>query len=142
MDIAAWVWLAVVVAAGIFEAVTAGLVSIWFCAGGIAALIAAVLDAPAVWQLVIFTLVSALALLVTRPIVKKFKKTKPEPTNADRLIGKTAKVTQSIDNANSTGTVYADGKTWTARSASGENIADGSMVTIVKIEGVKLFVEQ
>ena len=40
------------------------------------------------------------------------------------------------------GAVYIDGKTWTARSEDGDVIARGSMVTIVRMEGVKLFVRK
>ena len=54
----------------------------------------------------------------------------------------TAKVTETIDNENTTGAVYIDGKTWTARSEDGDVIARGSMVTIVRMEGVKLFVRK
>ena len=64
------------------------------------------------------------------------------PTNADRVLHHTAKVTETIDNENTTGAVYIDGKTWTARSEDGDVIARGSMVTIVRMEGVKLFVRK
>ena len=48
----------------------------------------------------------------------------------------------SADNEDTTGAVYIDGKTWTARSEDGDVIARGSMVTIVRMEGVKLFVRK
>ena len=64
------------------------------------------------------------------------------PTNADRLLGQTAKVTETIDNENAAGAVYADGKTWSARSADGTVIPAGEMVRIHKLQGVKLLVER
>ena len=51
-----------------------------------------------------------------------------------------AKVTETVDNENATGAVYIDGKTWTARSDSGEIIEKGKMAKIVRMEGVKLYV--
>ena len=62
------------------------------------------------------------------------------PTNADRLLGTGARVTEAIDNAAATGAVYADGKTWSARSASGDAIPAGTLVEIERMEGVKLIV--
>ena len=62
------------------------------------------------------------------------------PTNADRVLGATGKVTETIDNENSSGAVYVDGKTWTARSADGAVIPAGEPVEITSMEGVKLIV--
>lgn len=135
-------WVAAIVLFGIVEAVTAGLVSIWFVAGALGALLAALGGLGVMAQIVVFIAVSALALAVTRPLVKKFAAGKAVPTNLDRVIGEAAKVTETIDNANSTGAVYVDGKTWTARSSDGGVIPAGEAVRIMKMEGVKLFVEK
>ena len=64
------------------------------------------------------------------------------PTNADRVLGQTARVTETIDNTVPTGAVYADGKTWTARSASGRVIPKDTMVKVQRMEGVRLLVEE
>ena len=64
------------------------------------------------------------------------------PTNADRVLGEVARVTERIDNENSVGAVYVDGKTWTARSIDGTVIPAGDRVCIESMEGVKLFVKQ
>ena len=63
-------------------------------------------------------------------------------TNADRVLGQTARVTETIDNTVPTGAVYADGKTWTARSASGRVIPKDTLVKVQRMEGVRLFVEE
>ena len=135
-----WLWLGAIVLFGVVEAATAGLVSIWFVAGAVAALIAAILHAGLAVQLVLFVLVSAAALVVTRPLVKRFTG-KAVATNLDRIIGGVGKVTETIDNENSTGAVYVDGKTWTARSDAGGVIPEGAQVRIERVEGVKLFVK-
>lgn len=139
-DVMTIVWTGAIIVFGIVEAVTAGLVSIWFVAGALAALVAAFVDAPLTIQLVLFLAVSAVALALTRPVVQRITAASTVPTNADRVLGGAAKVTETIDNENSTGAVYADGKTWTARSADGSVIPAGCRVRIESMEGVKLFV--
>lgn len=134
------VWTAAIIVFGIVEAVTAGLVCIWFAAGAVAALIAAFVGVPLWAQIGLFVIVSAVALALTRPLLKKITQGQVTPTNADRVLGQTAKVTETIDNENYTGAVYVDGKTWTARSADGSVIPAGSRVKIEKMQGVKLLV--
>lgn len=140
MQLMIWLWLIAAVVFGIVEAVTAGLVSIWFVAGAAAALLAAVAEVSVPAQVAVFLAVSAAALAATRPLVKRWTASRAVPTNADRVLGQSAKVTETIDNENSTGAVYVDGKTWTARSADGSVIPAGSHVKIETMEGVKLLV--
>ena len=64
------------------------------------------------------------------------------PTNADRVLNNVGRVTERIDNALPSGAVYIDGKTWTARSDNGSVIEPGEMVRILRMEGVKLYVEK
>ena len=142
MDYMIWVWLGAAVVFGIVEALTAGLVSIWFVVGSAAALIGAFLGAGLGVQVALFVVVSAAALAVTRPLVRRYTAGKAVPTNLDRVLGDSGKVTETIDNENSTGAVYVDGKTWTARSADGSVIPAGTVVEILRMEGVKLFVKK
>ena len=142
MDYMIWVWLGAAVVFGVVEALTAGLVSIWFVAGSAAALIGAFLGAGLGAQVALFVVVSAAALAVTRPLVRRYTAGKAVPTNLDRVLGDSGKVTETIDNENSSGAVYVDGKTWTARSADGSVIPEGAVVEILRMEGVKLFVKK
>lgn len=137
-----YVWIAAIVLFGLAEAATAGLVSIWFVAGSVAALVCCSLGGALGLQLVLFVVVSLGTLIATRPLARRMLDRTLTPTNADRVLSDAAKVTERIDNENSTGAVYADGKTWTARSANGDVIEKGTMVQVVKMEGVKLFVEK
>lgn len=136
-----WLWLGAIVVFGVVEALTAGLVSIWFVAGSVAALAAAIAQMSQTVQVMVFLAVSAIALAATRPLIRKFVRRRVEPTNLDRVLGEVAKVTETVDNRNSTGAVYVDGKTWTARSTDGTVIPAGEEVCIEKMEGVKLFVK-
>lgn len=136
------VWAAAIIIFGVLEAATAQLVSIWFVIGSIAGLAAAALKAPLYLQIVIFIIVTILALAITRPLVRKFITPKMQRTNADRALNQIGIVQQDIDNINSMGEVKVDGKIWTARSADGSVIPAGSRVEIVEISGVKLIVKQ
>lgn len=136
-------WAAALVVFLIVEAVTAGLVSIWFVFGSLVALICAALGA-AVWlQIFWFVIVSVATLVLTRPLVKRYVDSRSVATNADRSIGRTAVVTERIDNLASTGAVKLDGVVWTARSTDDAvAIEAGERVTVRAIEGVKLIVER
>ena len=92
------IWIAAIVVFGIVEAVTVGLVSIWFVLGAVAGLLAAVLGAALWVQIVLFFVVSIAALAATRPLVQKMLHRDETPTNADRVLGQTARVTETIDN--------------------------------------------
>jgi len=135
-------WLGAVVVFGIVEAATAGLTVIWFAAGALAALVAAALGAKLWLQVTVFILISAAALAATRPLARRLTKGRHIATNADRVLGAQAKVTERIDNTAPSGAVYADGKTWSARSADGRIIEAGELVRVVSMEGVKLIVNK
>ena len=66
-----YLWLGAVILFGIIEALTVGIVSIWFSIGALAALIASALHAAPWLQITIFLAVSAAALIITRPLIKK-----------------------------------------------------------------------
>ena len=136
-------WVAALVVFLIVEAVTAGLVSIWFVFGSLVALICAALGA-AVWlQIFWFVIVSVATLVLTRPLVKRYVDSRSVATNADRSIGRAAVVTERIDNLAATGAVKLDGVVWTARSTDDAvAIETGEHVTVRAIEGVKLIVER
>ena len=136
-------WVVPLVVFLIVEAVTAGLVSIWFVFGSLVALICAALGA-AVWlQIFWFVIVSVATLVLTRPLVKRYVDSRSVATNADRSIGRAAVVTERIDNLAATGAVKLDGVVWTARSTDDAvAIETGERVTVRAIEGVKLIVER
>ena len=134
-------WAAAIVIFMILELSTVGLTSIWFAIGSLCALISALLGAPVWLQIVWFVIISVAALLLTRPLVKKYINEKTHPTNADRVIGARAVVKERIDAVNGTGAVLADGKMWSARSTDGSIIEADAIVTIREIQGVKLMVE-
>lgn len=138
-----WIWLAVLVGFIILEAATVQLVTIWFAVGALAGLIAALFHAPVWLQIALFALVSVLALVLTRPLVKKMTARKFSPTNADRFIGQTGVVTKRIDNLQASGEVRVKGTVWTARSDDeAVTFEENETVTVKRIDGAKLIVEK
>lgn len=134
------IWLILAVAMAVLEACTVQLVSLWFAIGSLAACITSLFTDSIVIQAVVFVVVSAVALAVTRPLVKKLKRCGAEATNADRYVGRTGVVIEAIDNDLPQGMVKVDNQRWTARSVSGEPIPEGAHVKVTAIEGVKLMV--
>ena len=137
-----YIWVAVIIICVAVEAFTLDLSAIWFAVGGVATLVAASLSLPVITQLVIFVLFSAALLVLVRPFCRRFLKTRKEPTNADRIIGETAIVTEQIDNIRETGAVKVLGTEWSARSQDDSVIPCGATVKVAEIRGVKAIVQK
>ncbi len=141
MNWAAIIWLGLMAFFLLVEAVCAiHLVSIWFAAGALVAMAAALLGGALWLQMALFLVVSCVLLASLWPLTRKFLKPKLTATNVDSVIGSTGPVTIAIDNVESVGQVKLGGMVWTARSTSGETIPEGTVVKVDRIEGVKVFV--
>lgn len=135
------IWLAAMIVFAVVEAVTVGaLVSIWFALGSLAALIVSRFTDNFWVQLVVFLVVSCITFALVRPLVKRYINPRTQRTNADRLVGQEAIVTQTIDNLAGTGQASIAGQVWTARGEDNTPIEAGARVTVLRIEGVKLIV--
>lgn len=140
MKFAAFVWLGLVILFLIAEGATVSLVSLWFAAGAVVAMFAALLGAGIWLQTGLFLVVSGALLLMLRPIVRRYLVPKITPTNVDSLVGSTGLVTEAIDNVTASGQVKLGAMEWTARSTTGENIPQGALIRVDRIEGVKVYV--
>ena len=136
-----WIlWVGLMVVFGILELSTVNLVSIWFVAGSLVAMIAA-LSGASLWVQIILCLVTAGVLLAfLQPFVRKFVSPKKTATNADMVLGREAYLTEEVDNIRGTGSLKLDGKEWTVRSVDQSLLPAGTLVKIVRLEGVKLYV--
>ena len=134
------IWLGIMVVFLFMEANTVSLVSIWFAAGSLAALIASLFGAQLWLQITLFLVVSAATLACLRPLVRKYIKPRIVPTNTDALLQSQGYVTEDIDNLAAHGQVKLGAMEWTARSTNGDPIPQGTLVKVDKIEGVKAFV--
>ena len=132
-------WLLLFITLIIVEIVTINLVSIWFAIGALSSCIVSLFTDNVYIQFLIFTIVSMISLIITKPLMKKIKNKEHIATNLDRIIGKVGIVTLDII-PNNIGEVKVDGKKWSAISKS--KILAGSTVKIIKIDGVKILVEE
>ena len=132
-------WLGLMVLFLVLEANTVSVVSIWFAAGALAALVASLFGAELWLQAVLFFAVSAVLLACLRPVTKKYLKPKLTKTNVDAVIGTQGYITDAVDNLNGKGQVKLGAMEWTARSTDGSVIPQGTLVTVDRIEGVKAF---
>lgn len=140
MDRLLILWIAAAVVFAVIEAATAQILTIWFCIGSIGAIVAHALGASPTVQVVVFVAVSLLTLVIARPYLRRFTRTKVQPTNLDMCIGQQALVTERISNLDGTGQAKIRGTVWTARSSDGAVIEPGALVKVLSIEGVKLIV--
>ena len=135
-----WIfWLVLVIILSFVEVATVNLVSIWFVASGIVAMILSFFIEDIAIVSTIFAILGIVLLIITRPIVNKLKSKDNVKTNLDRIIGEDAIVTEDIVK-NEVGEVKVDGKRWSAISKN--KCLKGDIVKILRIDGVKLVVEK
>lgn len=130
-----WIWLAIVIILSIIEALTISVVSIWFIISGIVSLVLSLFNVSFYICFIVFVVFGVILMLTTRKSIKRFLKVKDEKTNLDRIIGKKGVVTEKISK-NHIGEVKVDGKKWSAYSK--EELDEGTLVEILKIDSVKL----
>ncbi len=137
-------WQIWAIAAGVFlilEAFTMGFLVFWLSIGSLLAMLVSFITNNVIIQTTVFVISSALLILATKPLVKKFTQKDTTKTNVFSLVGKKAIVIEDIDWATGTGQIKFEGQVWSARSAEQVNIVKGTEVEIEKIEGVKAFVK-
>ena len=134
------VWLVAMLVFLFVEAQSVTMVSLWFAAGALAALIGTLCGAELWLQIVLFLAVSIALLASLRPLARKYFTPKLTKTNVDSVIGMQGLVTVQIDNITAQGQVKLGAMEWTARSTSGKTIPAGTLVTVDSVEGVKVLV--
>ena len=132
-------WLAIVLLLSFVEVATVNLVTIWFIVSALVALLLAFFNVDFIVQFAVFVILGVVLLVTTRSHLEKLLNKNKQKTNLDRVVGMEGVVTEKITKHNP-GEVKVDGKKWTAISS--KTIAEGKTVKIVKIEGVKLVVEE
>ena len=135
------IWLVLIVVFIAMEAVTVQLISTWFAAGSLAAMIVSLLGGPVWLQVLVFFTVSIVLLISLWPLARKHLKPKLVATNTDALVNKICVVTDTIDPVEG-GRVKLGDVTWSARTEAGNTIPVGSQVRVLRIQGAKVFVEE
>ena len=143
MDFNVILWIVIMVVLLMIEGATMNLTTIWMAIGALAAFFFTLAGAGGVMQFAVFVIVSTIMVIFTRPIVKKHLAVKYQKTNTESLIGRTARVVETIDNSLETGTAFLDGKEWSARTESeGTVLEKGDLAVVTDIVGVKLIVSK
>lgn len=135
-----WLWLLIAVVFMIIEALTLGIVSIWFALGAIVAMLFAFVVDSFFIQLVIFLASSLVLVATTRKIAVEKLKIGQHKTNIDELIGKECIVVKPMSMLE-TGEIKLDGKIWRAVSESKQNYEVNDVTTVLRIEGVTIVVK-
>lgn len=138
MEYMPFFWIAVIVLSVFAEVNTASLVAIWFMPSALVATVLAFFNVPIYVQVLVFAVLSALFIIFSKAIWGKTLRPKHTPTNADSVIGEQAIVTEQVCNIENRGLVRVRGQIWSARSADGDVLEPGDIVSVISIEGVKL----
>ena len=136
-------WLLIFIVLLVIEIGTMGLTTIWFAGGALAAFIMGIIGFGTGVQIAVFSIVSIVLLVSTRPIALKYFNKERQKTNAESLIGKQALVLEEVDTLHNKGVVEVNGQEWSAKTEEQSGvIAKNTVVTIEGIQGVKLIIKE
>lgn len=137
------VWLLVSLLCLVLELTNGDFFIMCFAVGGVAAAIVSAFSDSFTLQVIVFAVVSALSIFFVRPFALKYlhKNKDNRVSNADAIIGRTGKVTESIA-ANGHGRVKVDGDSWKAVTANNLAIEEGTTVRIVALNSIIVTVER
>ncbi|MDC0144172.1 NfeD family protein [Verrucomicrobia bacterium] len=138
-------WLIWIIIGAFF--IVAEIFSVSFFAGpiGVACLVAALINyagATATWQMIGFSITSVGLLLAVRPIWKRMMEniSNKEVSGINTYVGRQGKITETVDPQAETGRIKIGGEDWRAVSDKSIIIEEGSLATVIRIEGSKAVV--
>lgn len=136
------VWAAIAIICLILELSSGDFFIICFSIGAFCAAILAVTGIGLYWQIFIFAVCSLLSVLFVRPIALRYlhKNDPNRKSNADALLGRTGRVTETIK-AGDSGYVQIDGDQWRAVTTSDTDIPTGQTVRVTGRESTIITVE-
>ena len=135
------IWTIVIIGSIIIETETSELVSCWFALSGLVCLVLAVCNVDLLTQCIVFVVVSALLVIATRPLIKKFNSNENIPTNSDKLIGMIGVVSKKVVGEEK-GEIKVNYQKWTAISKCDEVFEVGEKALVRYIDGNKLIIEK
>lgn len=135
-------WLAIAVIFGVIEATTSTLTTIWMAIAAAFTAIIAAFGVPVAPQFLVFAIVSAVLVILTRPLARRVLSKNTVPTNADRIISAKGVVIERISSLNESGQIKVMGQIWSAKSETDDDIPEGTVVVVTGLEGVRAVVEK
>ena len=141
IDYMLYLWIGFFVLSVIVEVNTMNLIAIWFMPGTLIAIVLALCAVPVWIQVLVWFVVTVTVFASTWRLSARLRHPSHEPTNADRVVGQSALVTETISDRTQTGQARVMGQIWSARTDETETeIPAGTEVRVLRIEGVKLIV--
>jgi len=134
-----WFWLGLFVVALLLEIFTADMISIWFSLAAVPSFILALVGAGLLSQILVFLVIAATLLFLTRPVMKKYMKTNEIKTNIDAIIGSKGLVIKEIT-PDTVGRIKIKYIEWSA--VSSQLIEPNQYVRVLDVDGNKLIVEK
>jgi membrane protein implicated in regulation of membrane protease activity len=145
MDLEVWhIWVIVALLFGIIEIFVPSFIAMSIAIGCLLSALGAGLDAAFKMQLMLFSAGTALSFFAVRPFMLKFahRKSNLIRTNVDALVGKTGRVTETIDNAQATGRAVVEGDDWRAITEDNSVVPVGEIIEVVKVDSTRLIVRK
>lgn len=140
------VWAIWLIISGIFlllEIFTVSFLMFWPGIGALFAFITSLITPNIAIQIGVFTISTIVLVIFTKPLTKKFFKTKETSMNNNAIIGKKGVVIKPIKNSESKGQVKVDGELWSAIISDDEkSLNEGDTIIVEQIDGVKLKVKK
>ncbi len=132
-------WILVALAMAIIELLTPMFGFIFVTGAALLAALAAALEMGVGVQVIAFSVVLILLLVLLRPhLVKKLSRSVGVPSRMERLVGLEGQVTHEIDPMRGAGRVHVGDEDWSARAAT--PIPAGTRVRVVGADGIVLLV--
>jgi membrane protein implicated in regulation of membrane protease activity len=142
VDNGVWIgiWLGLMILFGIGEMLTAGFFLLPFAIGAAVAAVLAVIGVTVPIQMLVFIVVSILALWGFQRFAKSDKEPL-YPVGVKRYTGALAMVLEDIDAVEATGIVRMENEEWRATTDWDRVIEAGTTVRVVEVRGTRLVVE-
>ncbi|MBQ7973976.1 MAG: NfeD family protein [Clostridia bacterium] len=131
------IWSVVIAATLLLEFFTVDFCSCCFSFAGVVALILAICGVDVTWQLAVFFVVACIAIIATRPLVKKLMKKPTIPTNIDQNFGKTTRLLADVVEGKSS--IKINDVVWIA--VCNADLKKDDLVSIERVEGNKMIVK-
>lgn len=144
MELETWhIWIIIAIVLFIVEIFTPAFLAACLGIGCLFAGVFSYLDFGVNIQLLAFSAGTLLSFFGIRPFILRYghKKDGDLKTNVHALVGKTGKVTVTIDNSQNQGRVTVEGDDWKAETENDEILNVGEKVEILKVDSTILFVK-
>lgn len=136
------IWFGIAVACAVIEIATTGFWFLWLAiAAAVIALLTKInLVTQLPIQLLIFSIISLVLIIFTRPLLVKALGTRDVKSNVDALIGRQGVVIETVNPLTGEGQIKIGGEIWSVRAS--KPLALGTLVIVEAVQGVRLLVRE